>query len=232
MRKVIVLIVLTLAGCSSMNDLRGHNIDMARAAIADARKPVVKAADARIAEAKAIENNEDEVEERIQEKADAMEALDDADRRLHLAQRDFPAPKREEPIARSTRANPNPDDDYLREAYAGKVSDREAARDFWESLGKPFRDAWELINWVIDIAPYVLFIVLTAYVVLRLRQVYMVLAKALSFTVPDKSARKEIAGGTPIGATYDKHKHKIKPPPRPKPGKKKGKPPPPQLPPQ
>lgn len=210
MKRLIILSLLVLVGCGALDPLRGHNIRMARDALQAARKPL----DAAYEKKKAEAETEEGVTEVEQEHFNATAALDDVERRLNVAQRDFPppkVPKGEKPVVRSTPGKVVEEDEYRYEAYSGLVHERQLRREFWGRLKRPFEqlgNLWNTAIWAVTATIYIL-IVIAAFVVSRkLYGVYQFLMRLLDEVVPDKEKRRKIAQGTPVGDVYDKDKKK------------------------
>lgn len=213
MRRLIPILSLLLAGCY-MDSLRGHNIHMALDAVQSSRKPIEKHYEEKKAEAE----TEEEAEEIEQQKQETLYDLNDAEDRLRLAQRDWPAPKvkkNEKPVERETLKKPSEEDRYRRDAYAGEVYKRESRRKAWQrfttGLKKVVGGAFSIIGWIIDIAIYVIVLFVIVVIIAWGRKLYgygQFLVRLLPEIVPDKEKRRQIAGGTPVEAVYHKEKRK------------------------
>ena len=210
MRWFIVIALVVCAGCNTIDPLRGHNIAMAIDAVQAVRKDSDAVYDKKADQAETPEE-EEEVE---QERARAQFDLNDAEDRLKLAQRDFPAPKTkkgEEPVKRETLEEPSEEDRYRRNAYAGEVYKLEARREAWERFKKAALAPFHILGWVIDLAIYAIAAFIIVMLIIFGRRVYGImifLIRLLPEIVPDKEKRRKIAGGTPVEALYHKEKRK------------------------
>lgn len=211
-RLIFLLLFLLLVGCGTMDGLRGWNIYAARDALREIKQPVDEAFEAK----KAAAETEEEVAEIELEHLAATYDLKDLERRLNLAQRDFPPPKvdkGEDPVKRSTLEEPNEEDEFRFSALSGRVADKQARAEFWlnlrNELGK-VKKLWDWTIWGLTAAVYVLIIAVVYIGIRKLRWLYLFLSQILEHAIPDKEIRKKIAEGTPVGAAYQKDKLKIK----------------------
>ena len=209
MKKLIPFILL-LPSCSTMDGLRGHNIRMAIEAVQSVKEDYDELYDVKADHAE----TDEELEEIKQDRARAEFDLNDAEDRLRLAQRDFPAPKvkkDEEPVKRGTLEEPSEDDEYRRNAYAGEVYKREAQRAAWERFKKAVLAPFAILGWVLDLAIYAIAAFIIVMLIIFGRRVYGImifLIRLLPEIVPDKEKRRKIAGGTPVEKVYHREKRK------------------------
>lgn len=214
MRKIIfILLMLLFTGCGTLDGLRGHNIFMARDALQALRKPI----DEYYEERKAAAETEEELDAIKRQHLIATYDMVDLERRLSVAQRDFPAPKTpdgEEPVKRSTIEEVSEEDEFRFNAYAGLVAKKQAWLSALHALRAQLRKlgkVWDRTIWGLTVAIYVV-IALIAYVVIRkLRWVYRFFSDLLDELPLDKDAKRRLAAGTPVeGAYREKQREKRK----------------------
>ena len=213
MRKLTIIIAaLLISGCGSMNRLRGYNIWAARDAINAAKQPLDKAFE----EKKDAAETDEDLKQIENEHLIATYDLADADRRLGLAQIDFPAPKTpdgEKPVKRTTLTEPSKEDEFRFAAYAGRVAKRADRRAFWNALGDELRKiakVWDWTIWGLTAAIYVIIIIIVLFVVMKLRWVYYFLSNLLDELPIDKEAKARLASDTPVEAAYRRKQRKYR----------------------
>jgi hypothetical protein len=205
MKRLVILLIL-LPSCGVIDGLRGHNIHMARDALQALKQPI----DDHYEEQKAKAETEEELAAVEKQHLTATYDMADLDRRLCVAQRDFPAPetpKGEEPVKRSTIEEVSKEDEFRFSAYSGLVAKKQAWRNVLNALRaqlKKLGKVWDRTIWGLTIAIYVV-IALIAYIVIRkLRWVYLFLSNLLDELGLDKDAKRRLAAGTPVEAAHRK----------------------------
>lgn len=208
-RKItLVMTLLLVTGCGVLDRLRGHNIQMARSALVALEEPIDEAFEEKKANATTPEELEVVELEHLSAKFDLM----DLERRLDVAQRDFPAPEvpeGEEPVKRSTLEESSEEDEFRYVSYAGLVAKRQERKAFWLKLREELKKIgkiWDWTIWALTAAIYVVIALIVYIVIRKLRWVYHFLSNLLDELGLDKEAKERLAGGTPVEDAYRRKK--------------------------